>query len=82
MRTGEKMKVQIRNLKFRNQILLIFMMVFILIAAGSGLAFYHLAAVSSIETFSLSAESSLAHWKGITIEATKMKKITNEALER
>lgn len=54
------MKVQIRNLKFRNQILLIFMIVFILIAAGSGLAFYHLAAASSIETFSLSAESSLA----------------------
>ena len=53
------MRDWLRNLKFRNQILLIFMVVFMLIAVGSGLVFYYMAAASSMETFSLSAESSL-----------------------
>lgn len=53
------MKVQIRNLKFRYQIIILFLAVFLILSIGSGVAFYSLAAKNVTENFKRSSENSL-----------------------
>ena len=54
------MKVQIRNLKFRYQIIVRFLAVFLILNIGSGIAFYSLSAKNVTENFKRSSENSLS----------------------
>lgn len=45
------MKIHFRNLKFRNQIILVFLIVFLLISVESGIAFYHISAKQITDNF-------------------------------
>lgn len=46
------MRFRIHNLKFRNQIILVFLMIFVLLSVGSGIAFYYISARQITDSFS------------------------------
>lgn len=46
------MRFHIHNLKFRSQIILVFLMIFVLLSVGSGIAFYYISAGQITENFS------------------------------
>ena len=54
------MKIQIRNLRFRYQIIILFLAVFLILSIGSGVAFYSLAAKNVTDNFKRSSENSLS----------------------
>lgn len=53
------MKLHINNLKFRYQIILLFLILFLLLAMGSGISFYYLSVKSVTENFSNSASNTI-----------------------
>ncbi len=53
------MRFHIQNLKFRNQIVLLFSIIFLLTCAFSGIAFYHLSAQNVTDNFSRSAKDAI-----------------------
>jgi len=53
------MKIQIRNLKFRYQMMVLFLVVFLILSMGSGIVFYTLSAKNVTENFKRSSEDSL-----------------------
>lgn len=53
------MKFHIHNLKFRNQIILVFLMIFLLVGVGSGAAFYSISARQVTDNFSKSSKDAI-----------------------
>lgn len=53
------MKFHIHNLKFRNQIILVFLAIFLLIGVGSGTAFYTISARQVTENFSKNSKDAM-----------------------
>lgn len=71
------MRFHIRNLKFRYQILALFLMIFLILSMGSGMAFYFLSAKNVSDNFKRSAEDSLSQISN-TLE-TRLNIIANSA---
>lgn len=53
------MKFHIHNLKFRNQIILVFLLIFLLVGVGSGAAFYSISARQVTDNFSKSSKDAI-----------------------
>ena len=54
------MRFHIRNFKFRSQIWTLFLVIFLILSFGSGVAFYTLSAKNVSDNFKKSAEDSLS----------------------
>lgn len=53
------MKFHIHNLKFRNQIIFVFLIIFLLVGVGSGVAFYSISARQVTDNFSKSSKDAI-----------------------
>lgn len=71
------MRLHIRNLKFRYQIFALFLVIFLILSLGSGMAFYILSAKNVSDNFKRSAEDSLSQISD-TLE-TRLNIIANSA---
>lgn len=64
MKAGEDvMKYQIQNLKFRYQIILLFLILFLFLTIGSGVSFYYLSVKNVTENFSNSAGNTIGQMR-------------------
>ena len=57
------MKFHIQNLKFRYQIILLFLILFLFLTIGSGVSFYYLSVKNVTENFSNSASNTIGQMR-------------------